>query len=271
MPINPDFQKNRKKIGKDEGVVIWGPLDPPEKLGIRGSNVAVDWDLCTGCGVCLKICPAQVYEWRETAGHPTSDKKPFPAKATKCMCCYQCEKQCPVQAIRVIFGGPQSPLDMLVSYLVMAQLIAGPLYGLIFGPYLSLRIPFYIGWIILATSLPFFFSPVLYLKTRGKPAEEKSLMDTTVVVETGTYGIVRHPQFLGAILTVCASIMISQHWLFALIGLLIVGVTPKWIREEEESLRLKFGDAYRQYMDKVPSINFVLGIIRLLRRKSTGS
>jgi len=145
LPIDSDFQKKRKKIGKDEDVVVWGPLDPPEKLGIRGSNVAVDWDLCTGCGLCLETCPAQVYEWRETAEHPTSDKKPFPAKATKCVCCYQCEKQCPVQAIRVIFGGPQSPFDMLASYLVMAQLFGGPLYGLVFGPYLGFAIPFYIG------------------------------------------------------------------------------------------------------------------------------
>ena len=92
-------------------------------------------------------------------------------------------------------------------------------------------------------------------------------MDTTVVVESGTYGIVRHPQYLGALLTICASILISQHWLFALIGIFIVWITPRWIREEEASLLAKFGDAYKRYMEKVPRMNFVLGIIRLLRRK----
>jgi protein-S-isoprenylcysteine O-methyltransferase Ste14/NAD-dependent dihydropyrimidine dehydrogenase PreA subunit len=267
MPIDPQFQKNREKVGKEEGVTIWGPVDPPETLGIRGSNVAVDWDLCTGCGICLEVCPAQVYEWREASKHPTSKKKPFPAKAPKCICCYQCEKHCPVQAIRVIFGGPQSPLDMLASYLVMVQLIGGALYGLILGPYLHLTIPFYIGWIVLAASLPFFFSPILYFKTRGKPTEGKGIMDTTVIVESGTYGIVRHPQFLGAVLTTCASILISQYWLFALIGIFEVLITAKWIREEEENLIAKFGDDYKRYMETVPRINLVLGIIRLLRRK----
>ena len=92
-------------------------------------------------------------------------------------------------------------------------------------------------------------------------------MDTTVIVESGTYGIVRHPQFLGAILTVCASVLISQHWLFALTGIFIVWVTPKWIREAEESLLVKFGDEYKRYMEKVPRINFVLGVIRLLQRR----
>jgi protein-S-isoprenylcysteine O-methyltransferase Ste14 len=61
--------------------------------------------------------------------------------------------------------------------------------------------------------------------------------------------------------------MISQHWLFALIGIFIVGVTPRWIREEEESLLMKFGDDYKRYMERVPSMNFALGIIRLLQRK----
>jgi NAD-dependent dihydropyrimidine dehydrogenase PreA subunit len=267
MPIDPEFQKNRKKVGKEEGITIWGPVDPPQTLGIRGTYVAVDWDLCIGCGVCLEVCPALVYEWRPTFNHPTSDKKPFPAKATKCMCCYQCEKQCPVHAIRVIFGGPQSPFDMLASYLVMAQLIGGPLYGLVFGPYLGLTTPFYVGWLVFATSFPFFFSPVLYFKPRGKPAEGKGLMDTTVIVESGMYGIVRHPQYLGALLTLCASMLIAQHWAFALMGIYVVWITPKWIREADANLIAKFGEAYRRYMEKVPRINLVLGLIRLLRRK----
>jgi protein-S-isoprenylcysteine O-methyltransferase Ste14 len=132
---------------------------------------------------------------------------------------------------------------------------------------LGLTIPFYVGWIVLAISLPFFLSPVLYFKTRGKPAEGKGIMDTTVIIESGTYGIVRHPQFLGAILSICASILISQHWLFVLIGVFIVWITPKWIREAEENLILKFGDDYKRYMKKVPRINFLVGIIRLLRRR----
>ncbi|WP_455276431.1 4Fe-4S binding protein [[Eubacterium] cellulosolvens] len=267
MAIDPEFQKKRKKVGKKKGIAIWGPVDPPEKLGIYGTYVAVDWDICTGCGICLRVCPQQLYEWMDTTGHPTSEKKAFPARESDCVQCYKCETQCPVQAIRVIFGGPQSPFYMFASYLTMAQLIGGPLYGLVFGPYLGLTVPFYVGWIVLAVSLLFFFSPVLYFKTRGKPAEGKGIMDTTVIVDSGTYGIVRHPQYLGAILTICASILISQHWLFVLIAILMVWITPKWIREAEENLILKFGDDYKRYMQKVPKMNFLLGIIRLLRRR----
>ncbi|UCC58612.1 MAG: 4Fe-4S binding protein [Candidatus Bathyarchaeum sp.] len=89
MPNNSGFQKMRKRVGKENGVAIWGPVDPPKKLGIRGSNVAVDRDVCTGCGICLKVCPVQLYDWKETTGHPTSEKKAFPARESECACCYQ--------------------------------------------------------------------------------------------------------------------------------------------------------------------------------------
>ena len=37
--------------------------------------------------------------------------------------------------------------------------------------------------------------------------------------------------------------------------------------KEEERLLVKFGDGYKRYMQKVPRMNFILGIIRLLQRK----
>jgi protein-S-isoprenylcysteine O-methyltransferase Ste14 len=92
-------------------------------------------------------------------------------------------------------------------------------------------------------------------------------MYTTALVESGTYGIVRYPQFLGVMLIACASILISQHWLFALIGVPLIASFPKWIKDAEEHLIAKFGDDYKQYMQRVPRINLLLGIIRLLRKK----
>ena len=68
MPIDPDFQKNREKVGKEKGIAIWGSVELPIKLGIRGTYVAVDWDICRGCGVCVDVCPVNIFEWVDTPG-----------------------------------------------------------------------------------------------------------------------------------------------------------------------------------------------------------
>jgi protein-S-isoprenylcysteine O-methyltransferase Ste14/NAD-dependent dihydropyrimidine dehydrogenase PreA subunit len=266
LPIDPDFQKKRKKFGKEEGIAIWGPVNPPEKLGVRGTYVAVDWDVCEGCGICLEVCPVHLYEWMETSGHPTSGKKAFPARESDCIQCYACETQCPAQAIRVTFGGPPGWQGAVV-FLMLSQILVGIIYGMLFGPYLGLQIPLYVGWVVLAVGLPLFFSPAIYFPRKGRPQEGKNLMDTTIVVDSGTYAIVRHPQILGCILLVSASILISQHWLSAIIGIPIIVWFYVEVPKAERGLILKFGDAYKRYMQKVPRMNIIVGIIRLLRRR----
>jgi protein-S-isoprenylcysteine O-methyltransferase Ste14 len=262
LPIDPDFQKKRKKVNKEDGVAVWGPVDPPEKLGIRGTNVAVDWDICEGCGICLDVCPMHVYGWKETSGHPTSDRKPSPTGESECACCYECEAQCPVQAIRVVFGPPKGFVAAVP--LMLAQIIVSIIYGIVFGPYLGLSIPFYAGWITLVVGLPFFFSPLIYFP---KAQEGKSVMDTRVVVDSGTYGIVRHPQILGGILLMCGSILISQHWLSAIAAVPIFVLFYRYVLKEEKNLIVKFGNDYKCYMQRVPSMNFIVGIIRLLKSR----
>jgi len=272
MPIDPNFQKNRKKVGKERGITIWGPVDPPKKLGIHGTYVAVDWDICTGCGVCLEICPLQLYEWVETSGHSTSKKKAFPAREPDCVQCYKCETKCPMQAIRIEFfpasaQGPTGWLFSLAAYLLFLQAIGGVIYGVWFGPFLGIQPLFYVGWVILPVALFFLFSIVIYFKRDGKPGEGKGLMDTTVLVDSGTYAIVRHPMLLGSILLMFASILISQHWLVAIVGVILSASGYRDQVKLEKGLLVKFGDDYKHYMEKVPRLNVILGIIRLLKRR----
>jgi len=267
LPIDSDFRKKRRKVGKGDGIAVWGPVDPPEKLGIRGTYVAVDWDICTGCGVCLEVCPQQLYEWVETSGHPTSEKKAFPARESDCMECYKCEDKCPVQAIRIVHGatGSENLLEWLSFISAFLQPIGGTIYGVLFGPSLGFQELFYVGWVVLVLGFLLVLSSLMYFSKRGKPAEGRGIMGTTVLVESGTYGIVRHPQFLAITLIVFASILVSQHWLFALMSVPLIVSLPKWIKDSEEHLIAKFGDDYKRYIQKVPRINFILGVIRLLR------
>lgn len=266
MPIDHDFQKNREKAGKEEGIAIWGPVDPPERLGIRGTNVAVDWDICEGCGTCVEVCPVKLYDLMDTPGHPTSEKKAFPARESECIQCFQCEKRCPAQAIRVIFW-PTTWLSVM-AYLTLAQIISGVAYGTFMGPQLGLRIPLYAGWAIVPVGLLFMVSPGIYFPRKGRPQEGKTTMDTTVLVDSGTYGIVRHPQFLGSVMLMSASILVSQHWLSAIVGIPIaIWGYIEYIPKEEKGLAIRFGDDYRRYKQRVPKFNPLVGVIRLLFRR----
>lgn len=101
--IDPDFQTNRQKAGKHPkfNYEIWGPVNAPAVLGIHGTWVAVDYDICVADGACLDACPENVFEWEDTPGHPASAKKAAPAKEEACIFCMACESVCPVVAIKI--------------------------------------------------------------------------------------------------------------------------------------------------------------------------
>jgi NAD-dependent dihydropyrimidine dehydrogenase PreA subunit len=101
MPIDPDFASKRKKAGTHSGHDVWGPVNPPKVLGIHGTSVAVDWDVCNGDGICAEVCPVNVFDMVDVKGHPTSDKKSDPAREPDCIKCLACELNCPTQAIKI--------------------------------------------------------------------------------------------------------------------------------------------------------------------------
>jgi NAD-dependent dihydropyrimidine dehydrogenase PreA subunit len=68
-------------------------------LGIFGTNVAVDLDLCVGDAACIEVCPVDVFEeWYEQ--NPL-DKKVIPEREQDCIYCFGCEAVCPKSAILV--------------------------------------------------------------------------------------------------------------------------------------------------------------------------
>jgi protein-S-isoprenylcysteine O-methyltransferase Ste14 len=103
-------------------------------------------------------------------------------------------------------------------------------------------------------------------KLKGGAPEGESIVHTTVLVDSGIYAVVRHPQYLGFILIVFALVLMSQHWFSLFSGILGSALFYKDVLREEQMTIKKFGDAYERYIQKVPRMNFVLGIIRLLKR-----
>lgn len=120
-----------------------------------------------------------------------------------------------------------------------------------------------IGWLILFISGIFGWLPIFTFRSRGKVAG-RSYVHTTVVVDSGIYSIVRHPQYLAGLLINLAVPLITWHWLVIILGAASI-VMYWWSAVVEEEINLdKFGDAYREYQERVPRFNFLRGLYRKL-------
>jgi len=124
-----------------------------------------------------------------------------------------------------------------------------------------------LGWVILWGSAIFGWLPIFTLKKWGGVPKGKQYVNTELLVERGLFAILRHPQYFAGILLGVGLSLVSQNWIVAALGCVIVVVLYLNTFDEESSNIDKFGEPYKQYMQRVPRLNFVLGILRLLRRK----
>lgn len=119
------------------------------------------------------------------------------------------------------------------------------------------------GWFILMISAIFGWLPIYAFKKGGGVQEGESYIKTTKLVDTGIYGIIRHPQYCASILISVSMVLMSQYWLSLAAGVIVV-IT--WYIEclyADRRLINKYGEEYRNYMERVPRINFILGIFRI--------
>jgi protein-S-isoprenylcysteine O-methyltransferase Ste14 len=130
----------------------------------------------------------------------------------------------------------------------------------------------WVGWICLWTSAIFGWLPIITFRRKGGVAQGKSYMKTTVLVDSGIYAIVRHPQGGTAWLLINLGVMlIARHWSSLILGLVSMVLAYADTLKADQYCIEKFGDAYKRYMERVPRVNFVAGIIRLLWRRMRGS
>jgi len=121
------------------------------------------------------------------------------------------------------------------------------------------------GWLVMTVSAVFGWMPIRTLRERGGVPEGESYMKTTKLVETGVYSMVRHPQYLAGVLLSLSLVLISQHWINALLFLPVLVGTYIDGHRADRKLVDKFGEEYTRYMEKVPGLNPVTGVFRLLR------
>ncbi|MCG7854047.1 MAG: isoprenylcysteine carboxylmethyltransferase family protein [Methanosarcinaceae archaeon] len=118
------------------------------------------------------------------------------------------------------------------------------------------------------SGLVFGMLPVFEFRRKGEVMEGKSYVNTTKLVETGLYSIVRHPQYLTWMLWAFAGILLFQHWIVILLGIPIIPLTYLDMMREDRCMIEKFGEGYERYMKRVPRANFILGIIRSMTKEN---
>jgi protein-S-isoprenylcysteine O-methyltransferase Ste14 len=60
--------------------------------------------------------------------------------------------------------------------------------------------------------------------------------------------------------------LIAQHWVVAILGVIAIVIYYVDTFAEEEAVTEKFGEEYERYKASVPRVNFIVGLMRLLRR-----
>lgn len=133
--------------------------------------------------------------------------------------------------------------------------------------YLEIRLMLYSGFILLLIGLFGFGRMARRCLEKEAGAEERRWIDSKKVVDTGIFGIVRHPVYLGMMFIVVSLVLISQHWVSLILGVpSVIYLYYSMVAEERINVE-KFGDDYSRYMEKVPRMNFLSGIIKTIRKE----
>lgn len=157
---------------------------------------------------------------------------------------------------------PQWTAAWIATGLTVAQIILLIVFGS--GEIAWLR---YVGFAIWTLAVVFGWVPIYQFKRGGGVGKGNSYIETTLLVDTGLYSIVRHPQFVAWPLMNLAVSLVSQHPLIIAMGAVALVLAAVEFRKADARNIKKFGQGYRAYMERVPGWNFIAGIWRWMRRK----
>jgi protein-S-isoprenylcysteine O-methyltransferase Ste14 len=103
-----------------------------------------------------------------------------------------------------------------------------------------------LSWLFLIISLYSVITGYLLLKRKGKPTV--NFENTSLLVKTGIYRLIRHPLYLSVFLLGTGIVLKDPHPIQLVLG--TINLIAVWItaRIEENEMITKFGDEYRTYM-----------------------
>jgi protein-S-isoprenylcysteine O-methyltransferase Ste14 len=146
---------------------------------------------------------------------------------------------------------------VLLGLLALAMFIVPLIYSVTnWLDFANYRLPPWLGWFgafLLVCALFVFARAHIDLKSNWSPTLE--IFANHTLVTNGIYHYIRHPMYASQWLWVIAQILLLQNWLAGPIDLLVF--IPFYflrVQAEEKMMLDRFGDQYRDYMQKTGGI-----------------
>jgi NAD-dependent dihydropyrimidine dehydrogenase PreA subunit len=95
LPVVPDDSQEIGALRMHKDLKLWRKTK--SDVGIYGTSVAVDFDLCVVDIACIDVSPVNVIDWFGAG----DNRKVMPTKERDCIFCFGCEGACPKCTIRV--------------------------------------------------------------------------------------------------------------------------------------------------------------------------
>lgn len=111
------------------------------------------------------------------------------------------------------------------------------------------------GYVLLGAGVFVFVLSVVTLRSKG----------VNHIADSGIYGIIRHPMYLGAMIMFFSHAFFGQSWMIIISTVIGMGCCYLSMLYEEQRNIEKFGNDYLRYMKRVPRMNALSGLARLIQ------
>ena len=115
-----------------------------------------------------------------------------------------------------------------------------------------------IGSVLICMTIALALITFVTFRSKGKP--KRGIEETTVLIEGTIFGVIRHPLYLGFTLWGIGQILAIQSIISVVLGIIAVFCSWMAAKKEDEFNLKKFGDSYKEYMQKVPMWNVMKGL-----------
>ncbi len=122
-----------------------------------------------------------------------------------------------------------------------------------------------IGYVLITIAFVFLASGSIVLYEGGEIKEKRR--PRIRFEEKGIYTVIRHPMYLGLMILFIGMMFMSDLRWSSILAFPSVIIMYYYMIKEESIFIERFGDDFKEYMERVPRLDIFLGIYRIIKKK----